>query len=72
MMRVQGPDGVVDRRPGPYIEPVQLQVVCVRVWEHLAPGTTRVEEADVQTLRGHSAPVWTGAFSPDSSRVYHC
>ena len=33
---VQTPSGI-EQRPGPYVEPVQLQVVCYRLWEHLAP-----------------------------------
>jgi hypothetical protein len=32
-MRVQQPDGQAVERLGPYIEPVQLQVVCSRLWE---------------------------------------
>jgi WD40 repeat protein len=50
MSRVQRPDGVVERRPGPYVEPVQLQVVCLRIWEHLAPDATRIEESDVEAV----------------------
>ena len=33
---VQTPSGI-EQRPGPYVEPVQLQVVCFRLWLHLAP-----------------------------------
>ncbi len=33
---VQTPSGI-EQHPGPYVEPVQLQVVCYRLWEHLAP-----------------------------------
>jgi WD40 repeat protein len=35
-IRVQRPDGSIDNQPGPYVEPVQLQVVCYRLWEQLA------------------------------------
>jgi WD40 repeat protein len=50
MTRVQRTDGVVEFRPGLYVEPVQLQVVCMRIWEHLPPGTTTVQPADVQAV----------------------
>ena len=32
---VQGPTGITEQQLGPYIEPVQLQVVCYRLWEKL-------------------------------------
>ncbi|WP_426594947.1 NACHT and WD repeat domain-containing protein [Cellulomonas sp. McL0617] len=35
---------------GPYIEPVQLQVACHRLWEGLAPGQTRIGVGDVESL----------------------
>lgn len=33
-VQTQQPDGTVVSQPGPYVEPVQLQVVCSRLWEH--------------------------------------
>jgi WD40 repeat protein len=50
MVRVQRPDGTVERLPGPYIEPVQLQVVCLRLWARLPAGATRVDESDVEAV----------------------
>jgi WD40 repeat protein len=35
-MRVSRPDGLV-KVPGPHVEPVQLQVVCLSLWEQLRP-----------------------------------
>jgi WD40 repeat protein len=35
MMQVQLPDGTTAQQPGTYIEPVQLQVVCRRLWAEL-------------------------------------
>jgi WD40 repeat protein len=32
-MQVQRPDGSLESVPGPYVEPVQLQVVCYRLWD---------------------------------------
>jgi hypothetical protein len=38
--RVQRPDGTSEEVLGPYVEPVQLQVVCLRLWERrFAPDT---------------------------------
>jgi hypothetical protein len=34
---VQGPDSTRTERPGPHVEPVQLQVVCHRLWESVDP-----------------------------------
>ena len=47
-VRVQRPDGSIDERPGPHVEPVQLQVVCYRLWERLSPEARRIEVADVE------------------------
>ncbi len=42
--RVQGPDGTMELRDGPSVEPMQLQVVCLDLWQKkVLPGTTRVE-----------------------------
>lgn len=34
-VRIQQPDGSFLNRPGPHVEPVQLQVVCHRLWKNL-------------------------------------
>jgi len=40
--RVQRPDGSSEEVLGPHVEPVQLQVVCLRLWERrFAPGAPR-------------------------------
>ncbi|MGE5249614.1 MAG: hypothetical protein ACM3QS_05315 [Bacteroidota bacterium] len=36
VIRVQQPDGTAVDQPGMYVEPVQLQVVCRRMWEKAA------------------------------------
>ncbi len=36
-VQVQLPDGQMEARLGPYVEPVQLQVVAYRLWESLKP-----------------------------------
>lgn len=50
MTSVQRPDGVVEKHPGLYVEPVQLQVVCLRIWQHRPAGATRIEEQDVEAV----------------------
>lgn len=47
-VRVQQPDGAMTEQLGPHIEPVQLQVVCLRLWQHLPAGATVIEEGDLQ------------------------
>ncbi len=61
-VRVQQPDGSVAVLPGDHVEPVQLQVVCHRLWERLPTGQTEIgpdeleEVGDVDTaLRDYYA-----------------
>ncbi|MDQ2806841.1 MAG: hypothetical protein M3Z04_07980, partial [Chloroflexota bacterium] len=46
-VQVQRPDGTTAAQPGPWVEPVQLQVVCRSLWEGLAPNATVITEADL-------------------------
>ncbi|HEY5855786.1 MAG TPA: hypothetical protein VIW24_17495 [Aldersonia sp.] len=41
-------DGEVIQVPGPFVEPLQLQVVCRRLWEALPDNTEEIIEADVE------------------------
>ena len=61
-IRVQLPDGSTSTVPGNAIEPVQLQVVCRRLWDRLSPEDERIDINDVQevgdvdtALRGYYA-----------------
>ncbi|HEX2514647.1 MAG TPA: WD40 repeat domain-containing protein, partial [Chloroflexota bacterium] len=56
-VRVQQPDGSAREQPGQYVEPVQLQVVCQRLWENgagrweaLPAGQRRIAEADLAAV----------------------
>ena len=49
-VQVQGVDGNPAPAQGPHVEPVQLQVVCRRLWERLDEGDTTIDEADVGTV----------------------
>jgi WD40 repeat protein len=46
-VRVQRPDGTAEEQLGPYVEPVQLQVVCRRLWGGLPADDMEIDEADV-------------------------
>jgi hypothetical protein len=48
-VRVQRPDGVTEVL-GSYVEPVQLQVACHRLWSMLPPDATQITRADVEAL----------------------
>ncbi len=61
-VQVQQPDGTMAATLGQYIEPVQLQVVCRRLWDGLAPDDLTIDlddlaaVGDVDTaLRGYYA-----------------
>ncbi|MGD9317803.1 MAG: pentapeptide repeat-containing protein, partial [Anaerolineae bacterium] len=59
-VRVQQPDGRMAERPGPYVEPVQLQVVCRWLWEKkfspsdtpgmLSPAALQIVEGEVKAM----------------------
>lgn len=42
-VRVPGSAEASEWVPGPHVEPVQLQVVCRRLWDDLPEGTTRID-----------------------------
>lgn len=47
-IRVQKPTGESEEQLGPYVEPVQLQVVCRRLWDGLQPTDTNIDHADIE------------------------
>jgi WD40 repeat protein len=47
---VRTPEGQLRQEPGDFVEPIQLQVVCHRLWEALPPGTGRVDVDHVRAL----------------------
>jgi hypothetical protein len=49
-VRVLQPDGTMGNRPGLYVEPVQLQVVCRHLWDRLPAGVTQIVETDLQAV----------------------
>jgi WD40 repeat protein len=49
-VRTQRPDGSTEERAGSYVEPVQLQVVCHRLWERVPPERAQITETDIETV----------------------
>lgn len=47
---VQQPDGTTEQELGPTVEPVQLQVVCRRLWSNLPPSETTISLEHVKSL----------------------
>jgi LysM repeat protein len=48
--RVQQPDGTVETTLGTYVEPVQLQVVCRRLWAAPRPDSSRIDVHEVTSV----------------------
>ncbi len=46
-VQVQRPDGSMEIQPGPHVEPVQLQVVCFRLWQNLSADDREITVEDV-------------------------
>jgi GH25 family lysozyme M1 (1,4-beta-N-acetylmuramidase) len=49
-VQTQLPDGSVRIEQGQVVEPLQLQVVCYRLWESLASDDTFIDESDIDAL----------------------
>jgi len=50
MTQVQQASGEFKQEPGPYIEPLHLQVACRGLWERMAPESTLIEERDMDSF----------------------
>jgi WD40 repeat protein len=50
MMQVQQADGTSLMEPGLYVEPVQLQVVCRRLWTSLGHSDNEIDLADLEKI----------------------
>lgn len=49
-VQVQQPDGTTTEQLGRHVEPVQLQVVCRRLWEQLPADAEQIGETDVEAV----------------------
>ncbi len=52
LVTVQDPDGSTRKSPGQFVDPVQLQVVCRRLWERLPAGAREIGPGDVAAEGG--------------------
>ena len=50
MMQVQQPSGEFKNQPGPWVEPLHLQVACHALWQRLPAARTVIETGDVTSL----------------------
>ncbi|HET9220925.1 MAG TPA: WD40 repeat domain-containing protein, partial [Roseiflexaceae bacterium] len=49
-VRVQQAEGQMEEQIGPHVEPVQLQVVCHRLWNGMALDDTDIDEEDIAAV----------------------
>lgn len=49
-IQVLQPDGTLEKQLGPYVEPVQLQVVCYRLWESLGQDKLEIDAQDLANV----------------------
>ncbi|MEA3337919.1 MAG: hypothetical protein U9R25_18660 [Chloroflexota bacterium] len=68
MVRVQQPDGATTIEPGPFIEPVQLQVVCRRLWDGLAIDDDEIGLDDLQKV-GNVDDALQGYYAGTASEI---
>lgn len=65
---VQQLDGTMERRSGIWIEPVQLQVVCRRLWSHLDTDSMCVKITEVEKL-GNVDTALAGFYSEQIHQI---
>ncbi len=49
-VHVQRPDGTMELQPGLYVEPVQLQVVCLRLWNNISATQNEIVASDIEDV----------------------
>jgi hypothetical protein len=50
LIKVTLPDGKEEKRPGQFIEPLLLQVICYDLWANLRPEESKITEDDLQQV----------------------
>jgi len=50
LVQLQLPDGSLEKQLGPNLEPVQLQVVCYRLWNNLSADETTITENHIASI----------------------
>ncbi len=66
-MKVQRPDGSFAEQIGRYVEPVQLQVVCFRLWEAMPADARSIDAGDLARFGDVTEAL--GAYYADSVRL---
>ena len=68
VINVQADDGAVTKRAGQYVEPVQLQVVCHRLWSKLEAGVKAIKPNDLAQA-GNVDAALSGYYSDAVSSI---
>lgn len=68
-VRTMRADNTPEERLGPFIEPVQLQVVCLRLWERLAPEATIISVGDIETAFEGVDEALAGYYNENVTRI---
>ncbi len=69
-MKVQQPDGSFQDQMGLHVEPLQLQVVCRRLWERLAPEKVSIAADDVAKL-GEVTEALASYYASEVGKIAH-
>ncbi|MEE8526503.1 MAG: hypothetical protein V3T72_21420, partial [Thermoanaerobaculia bacterium] len=67
-LKVQQPDGSFEPQLGEHVEPVQLQVVCRRLWDALPPGQRAIEAGDLKRF-GDVDEALAGYYAESVERI---
>jgi tetratricopeptide (TPR) repeat protein len=67
-MKVQQEDGSFVEQPGQYVEPVQLQVVCRRLWETMPADKCSIDTEDLQQF-GDVSQALAGYYADSVARI---
>ena len=67
-MKVQQPDGTFIEQLGRHVEPLQLQVVCRRLWERMPKDDLRIDLEDVNEL-GDVTEALSGYYAGEVAKI---
>lgn len=67
-MKVQQPDGTFIEQPGRHVEPMQLQVVCRRLWDRLPKDHLLIDENDLATI-GDVTEALSGYYAGEVEKI---
>ncbi len=67
-MKVQQPDGSFVERTGRHVEPVQLQVVCRRLWDAMPAAARSIESSDLERF-GNVDQALAGYYADAVGRI---